>query len=149
MFRLPSWVALGAALLNAACASGNAIRWQPSFSSQVPDSTPVRFAAPVGSVPIYGLALDWQIGRPRVMTARGDTIAVPEESRLEVRLKEKARHTTAGVIIGWAVGAAISYATCPSPKRYCGEEDPTPLLAVGLGALIGSRIKTDWWVVVH
>lgn len=83
------------------------------------------------------------------MTARGDTVTVPEQSTLEVRLKEKATHATAGAIIGWALGVAISYATCPSPKRYCGEEDPTPLLATGLGALLGSRVRTDWWVVVH
>jgi hypothetical protein len=84
-----------------------------------------------------------------VITGRGDTVIVPDGSALEVRLREKARHPTAGAIIGWALGVAISYAACPPPKKYCGEEDPTPLLAAGLGALIGDRVKTDWWVRVR
>jgi hypothetical protein len=83
-----------------------------------------------------------------VITAGGDTVAVPHGSTLEVRLNEKAGHTTAGVVGGWALGVAVSYATCPPPKRYCGEQDPTPALAMGLGALIGSRVKTDQWVRV-
>jgi hypothetical protein len=84
-----------------------------------------------------------------VVTASGDTIVVPEGATLEVRLKEKATHEKAGGVIGWALGVAISYAACPPPRRYCGEEDPTPLLGTGLGGLIGWLAKTDRWVQVR
>lgn len=131
-----------------ACSTGTT-RWHPSFASQVPDSTPVRFLAGESERQVGGLALDWERGRPRVMTRGGDTIVVPGGSMLEVRLKEKASHPAFGAVIGWAVGVAVSYATCPAPKRYCGEEDPSPLLGVSLGALVGSKVKTDWWVGVR
>lgn len=148
MIQLRSLVTLGSALSMAACA-GPAIRWQPSYSSQIPDSATVRFTVHPGEAPILGSALDWRLGRPRVVTARDDTVLIPERSALEVRLKEKASHATAGAIIGWALSVAVSYATCAPPRRYCGEENPTPLFATGLGALIGSRIRTDWWVGVQ
>lgn len=147
MKPLGSLILIGSILLEG-CAGG-AIRWQPSLASQVPDSTSVRFVSRDGQSPVSGVALDWERGWPRVITARGDTIMVPDGSALEVRLREKANHTTAGTVIGWAIGVGISYAACPPPRRYCGEEDPTPLLAGGLGALIGSRVKTDWWVSVR
>ena len=137
-----------ALLVLSACATG-AVRWQPSVVSQVPDSTSVRFTTGIGEPRVAGLALDWQRGQPKVIIERGDTVVIPDASLLEVRLKEKASHPMAGAIIGWAVGVGISYATCRAPKQYCGEEDPMPLLTTGLGALIGSRIKTDWWVVVR
>ncbi len=146
--RFASLVTTAALIVLSACANGT-IRWQPSLASQVPDSTWVRFARHRGEAPVPGLALDWYRGRPSVITERGDTVLLPEGSTLEVKLKEKASHPTAGGIIGWLLGAGISYAACPPPKKYCGEEDPTPLLAAGLGALIGSRVKTDWWVGVR
>jgi hypothetical protein len=136
-----------AILLLAACASGGT-RWQPSLVSQVPDSTWVRFHDAVGQTSASGFALDWQRGRPRVIVDR-DTLLIPEASALEARLKEKRGHAIFGTITGWALGAAISYATCAPPKKYCGEEDPTPLLGTLLGAWVGSRVKTDWWVRVQ
>ena len=148
MNRLVSAIAPVALLAVSACAGG-AVRWQPSLVSQVPDSTPVRFAPSRNEPQVAGFALDWQRGRPKLVTERGDTVVIPDASLLEVRLRKKASHPTAGAIIGWAIGVGISYATCPAPKRYCGEEDPTPLLTTGLGALIGSRVKTDWWVGVQ
>jgi hypothetical protein len=148
MIRLAALSSAAALLLLSACA-GATTRWQPSLASQVPDSTPVRFAPHAGEPRITGLAVDWERGQLRVITERGDTVIVPDGSAIEVRLREKARHPTAGAIIGWAFGVAISYAACPPPKKYCGEEDPTPLLAAGLGALIGDRVKTDWWVRVR
>lgn len=131
-----------------ACSNGTT-RWHPSLASQVPDSTSVRFVPGENERQIAGLALDWERGRPRVMTGSGDTVVVPKGSLLEVRLKEKASHPVWGAVIGWALGVAVSYATCPPPKRYCGEEDPSPLLGAGLGALVGARVKTDWWVGVR
>lgn len=141
-------VILVTTLALAACSNGTT-RWHPSLASQVPDSTAVRFVPGENERQITGLALDWERGRPRLITRGGDTIVVPKGSTLEVLLKEKASHPVFGAVIGWAVGVAVSYATCPSPKRYCGEEDPSPLLGTGLGALVGSRVKTDWWVGVH
>jgi hypothetical protein len=148
MIRLAALSSAAALLLLSACA-GATTRWQPSLASQVPDSTPVRFAPHAGEPRITGLAVDWERGQLRVITERGNTVIVPDGAAIEVRLREKARHPTAGAIIGWAFGVAISYAACPPPKKYCGEEDPTPLLAAGLGALIGDRVKTDWWVRVR
>lgn len=135
-------------LVLSACSNGTT-RWHPSFASQVPDGTPVRFGAGENGRRVTGLALDWERAPLRVVTSRGDTVVVPRGSALEVRLKEKASHPAIGAVIGWALGVAVSYATCPSPKRYCGEEDPSPLLGTGLGALVGSRVKTDWWVGVR
>lgn len=135
-------------VLAASCASGG-VKWRPSLASHVPDSAWVRFAGHIGDPPVMGRAMDWQRGRLRVIVASGDTVGVPDGSALEVRLNEKAGHTTAGVIVGWALGVTISYATCPPPKKYCGEQDPTPALAGGLGALIGARVKTDQWVRVR
>ena len=141
-------VLLAVTLSLAACSSGTT-RWHPSLASQVPDSTPVRFAPGESERQVAGLALDWERGPLRVVTTRGDTVVVPRGSALEVRLKEKSNHAVIGAVVGWAVGVAVSYATCPPPKRYCGEEDPRPLLGAGLGALVGSRVKTDWWVGVR
>jgi hypothetical protein len=147
--RLPSAAtSVAMLLLVSSCASGG-VKWRPSLASHVPDSTWVRFAGHSGDSAIMGRAIDWQRGRLRVITAGGDTVAVPHGSTLEVRLNEKAGHTTAGIIAGWALGVTVSYATCPPPKKYCGEQDPTPALAAGLGALIGSRVKTDQWVRVR
>lgn len=144
---VPPALLLGALSLSA-CA-GTVMRWQPSLASHVPDSSTVRYGIRPGERPTSGQAVDWQRGRPRVVTASGDTIVVPEGATLEVRLKEKATHEKAGGVIGWALGVAISYAACPPPRRYCGEEDPTPLLGTGLGGLIGWLAKTDRWVQVR
>jgi hypothetical protein len=147
--RFPHIAVVGViALVLTACSNGTT-RWHPSFASQVPDSTPVRFVASESERQVAGLALDWERGRLRVVTSRGDTVLVPRGSELQVRLKEKASHPLFGAVIGWALGVAVSYATCPPPKRYCGEEDPSPLLGVGLGGLVGSCVKTDWWVGVQ
>jgi hypothetical protein len=148
--RFPHGVAVlcAVALVLAACSNGTT-RWHPSFVSQVQDSTRVRFVPAENERRISGLALDWDRGRPRVITGGGDTVVVPLGSTVEVRLREKAGHPVFGAAVGWALGVAVSYATCPAPKRYCGEEDPSPLLGVGLGALVGNKIKTDWWVGVR
>lgn len=147
--RLLSAATCSATLLLASSCAHGGVKWRPSLASHVPDSTWVRFAGHIGDSSVMGRAMDWQRGRLRVITVAGDTVAVPSGSALEVRLNEKAGHTTAGLIAGWALGVTISYATCPPPKKYCGEQDPTPALAAGLGALIGARVKTDQWVRVQ
>jgi hypothetical protein len=79
---------IGAVFLSA-CASAT-IRWQPSLVSQVPDSTPVRFSAAQHEPPVRGRAVDWQRGRPRLITQRGDTVVVPASATLEVCLPGRA-----------------------------------------------------------
>jgi len=142
-FALPSMC-----LVVSACGR-TTFRWQPSLVTHVPDSTPVRFALDRGTPRTVGRSLDWRLGRPRVVTTRGDTVVVPQGATLEVKLKDKANRAVAGAIIGFVAGAGLSYALCDPPKTHCGEEDPTQLLTAGLGALIGSAIKTDHWVRVR
>lgn len=136
------------ALLTVACGR-TTVQWRPSLVSHVPDSTPVRFTRQVGRPRVQGVSLDWQRGSPRLVTPAGDTIVVPDTARLEVRLRERKSRAIPGSLIGWGVGIGVMYATCPSPKRTCGEQDPTPLLFAGLGALIGSRFEADDWVRVR
>jgi hypothetical protein len=138
MFFLPA-LALGCV--------GSSIRWRPSLVSQVPDSTAVRLER-VNARDVSGRSFGWDRGRPRVVTSLGDTILVERGMTLRVLVPDRATHTTAGIVIGWVLGVGISYATCGAPKRYCGEQDPTPLIGIGLGALIGSRVKTERWVRV-
>ena len=139
---------LAAALLSSACGAGT-VRWHPSLASQVPDSTPVRFTPVESERKVAGLAFQWAGGRPRVITSSGDTVVVPQGSTLDVRLREKASHPTFGAVVGYALGIATGLMTCRAPKQYCGEENPLPLAAAGIGALIGARVKTDWWVSVR
>src|SRR5262249_10681857 len=117
--------------------------------THVPDGTPVRFAVDRNTPRTVGRSMDWQLGRPSVVTTRGDTVVVPHGATLEVKLKDKANHAVAGVVIGLVVGAVLEYALCDPPKTHCGEEDPTQLLTAGLGALVGSAIKKDHWVRVR
>ena len=121
----------------------------PRRVTDVRDSSVVRFSPGPGQPFTYGQALDWAGATPRILTSRGDTLPVPLDARLEVRLPERRAHPVAGVVIGWAIGVVVSYASCPPPKRYCGEEDPTPLLGAAIGWLVGRRVLTDWWVVVR
>ena len=138
-----------------ACGGARTV-WHPSYVVHVPDSTPVRFrspsseAAPRATAPaVIGLSLGWQLRAPRVVTATGDTVVVPAGAQLEVRLRAPGRRTTFGAAIGYLVGVGVSVANCPPPKRYCGEQDPTPILGAGLGALLGAAFRTEQWVRVR
>jgi hypothetical protein len=124
------------------------VGWQPSLVSQVPDSTPVRFFHEERARLIDGRALDWQRRAPKLVTTSGDTLVVPEGAKVSVRLEGKARHAGAGALVGAVVGVGVMYATCPEPKKYCGEQNPTGMLFAGLGALVGAMIKTDNWIRV-
>jgi hypothetical protein len=138
---------IAVAVLLTAC-HGATYRWQPTLVSQVPDSMTVRFRAPNESKSVTGRSLGWQTTEPRVITPRGDTLVVPDASRMSVKAKGKTGHPLAGAVVGWAIGVGISLATCDEPRTHCGEQDPTPLLSAGLGALIGATIRTDRWVRV-
>ena len=120
----------------------------PTTMAQVRDGSSVRFKSdPAGNV-VHGLALGWDRVRPSLVLATGDTIAVPSDARLEVKLPQKKAHPFAGAAIGWAIGVPLTYASCEN-KRYCGEQNPIPLLATAAGWLVGRAVKTDWWVVVR
>jgi hypothetical protein len=123
--------------------------WRPSVVSQVPDSTPVRYRVDSNTPTVRGLAVNWMSGDPRLLTPRGDTLTIPAEARLDVRLRQKSGHGVTGAVVGFLAGVAVMYAYCPPPKEYCGEEDPTPLLGASLGALVGSLFKSYPWVQVR
>jgi hypothetical protein len=137
-------------LLLAAC-GGATFGRRPSLTSQVPDSTPVRFNVPQTQprASEAGRALGWQRGAPRVVTTRGDTVVVPEGARMEVRLKERTSHAGTGATIGWIVGLGAHYAACNYPSTKCRELDLRIPVGTGVGALIGWRFRTDQWVRVR
>jgi hypothetical protein len=141
--------ALPVTLLVVGACGGVTVRWRPFVASQVPDTTPVRFDVQPDQFPVVGRALDWQRGSPRLIIPGGDTILIPANAKLEVRLKEKANHTKAGAILGFVVGIGVMYATCPASVNYCGEQNPIPVLGVALGGLIGSALEKDHWVRVR
>ena len=148
MFRLHSFVVAGVVTLVGGCTRAT-FGYRPSLTSQVPDSTIVRVrgGAGGGQPSITGRALDWRVGRPRVITSAGDTVVVPESATLEVRLKEKKTHATLGGVLGLSVGLGIQLARCP-PSNVCGP-DLVPMLAGGIGVLVGSRFSAVDWVRVR
>jgi hypothetical protein len=107
----------------------------------------VRVRAQNGQPSVTGRALDWQVGRPRIVTSSGDTVLVPPAATLEVRLKEKKTHAILGGVVGLGAGLSIAIANCP-PTNYC-PPDVTPALTAGVGALIGSRFTAAEWVRVR
>ena len=133
-------------LVATAC-GGSTFRWQPSLTSHVPDSTTVRFNLARNEPHVVGRSIDWQRGKPRLVTSRGDTVVVPDSARLEVRLKNKTNHAVAGGMLGLAVGFGVAFAACSSES--CSEQALTPYLVGALGALLGSAFKTDQWVRVR
>ena len=136
---------MAVALLLTAC-HGATYRWQPTLVSQVPDSMAVQFRPPNESRSVVGRSLGWRTIAPRVITPRGDTLVVPNASKMSVKAKGKIGHPLAGAVVGWAVGTGVMVAHCGKLMSYCGEQDPTPLLSAGLGALLGATIRTDRWV---
>jgi hypothetical protein len=146
MFRLHSFVLAGAVVLAGGCTRAT-FGFRPSLTSQVPDSTVVRIRAQNGQPSVTGRALDWQVGRPRVITLAGDTVVVPEAARLEVRLKEKKTHAVLGGVVGLGVGLGVALVRC-GPTNRCAP-DLTPVLTAGVGALIGSRFAAAEWVRVQ
>jgi hypothetical protein len=146
MSRLRAFVLAGAVVLSGGCTRA-AFGFRPSLTSQVPDSAVVRVRAQNGQPSVTGRALDWQDGQPRVITAAGDTLVVPQAATLEVRLKEKKTHTILGGVVGLGMGMGIALARCPSTNRC--SPDLMPMLAAGVGALIGSRFSTAEWVRVR
>ena len=146
MLRVLSPVSPALFFLVAAC--GATFGWRPSLS-QVPDSTPVRIAVEETGLRISGCAVDWQRGTPKVVTIRGDTMIVPEGARLQARLKGRTRSAVFGGMVGNFVGVVVTYYHCGGIDAECTEKDPTSLLTLGVGALIGSLFKTTAWLTVR
>ena len=146
MFRLQSLVLAGAVVLVGGCTRAT-FGFRPSLTSQVPDSSVVRVRLQNGQPSVTGRALDWQAGRPLVVTPAGDTMVVPQGAMLEVRLQEKKTHATLGGVIGVSVGLGIKFSQCSAPRRC--PPDLTPFLTGGVGALIGSRFTAAEWVRVR
>ena len=95
-----------------------------------------------------GSALGWDRGHPSIVLQNGDTAAVPTGAQLEVKLRQKKAHPYSGAAIGWAASVAVMLANCGGQK-YCGEENPIPLLGTVIGWFAGRAVRTDWWVVVR
>ena len=119
--------------------------WRPSLVSHVPDGTEARFRVGTDYV-MVGRAVGWTAATPRLVSPSGDTIVIPSGARLEVRVKDPDRHTKAGAILGYVVGVAVMYATC-ADKKYCGEQNPTALLGLLAGGIVGHFVA-DYWVPV-
>ena len=143
MNRLVPLVAI--VVLLTAC-TRTVIGWRPTLVSHVPDSTAVRFAPASGAPTVAGRSLDWQLGSPKVITSRGDTLVVPREAAVSVRLPGKVRHAGTGAVVGAVVGIFGSLGVCSDNR--CEEVNPYQLLGAVGGALIGYAIKTDNWVRV-
>lgn len=123
------------------------IGWRPSLVSHVADSTWVRFAPASQAPTVVGRALDWQRGSPKVITSRGDTLVVPREAVMSVRLPGKVRHAGAGAVIGAVAGIVGSLGVCS--ENRCEEGNPYQLLGAAGGALIGYAIRTEHWVRIR
>ena len=146
MFRLRAFVLAGLVVLVTGCTRAT-FGFRPSLTSQVPDSTVVRFRVQSGEPLVTGRSLDWQTGTQRVVTAAGDTIVVPEAAKLDVRLKQKKTHASLGGVLGLAVGWGIGLAKCPPPQEC--SPSLLPALTGGAGAFIGSRFSAAEWVRVR
>jgi hypothetical protein len=146
--RLPFIFCPAVALVLAAGCGRATLRWHPSLASHVPDGTAVRFAPAPRDPRIAGRALGWQRGMPRLITPRGDTVLIPRGARLEVRLRDKTNLAVAGGVVGFTVGVGVMYANCPGSAKTCPEQNPTPYIIAGLGALLGSVIKVAHWAAV-
>jgi len=121
---------------------------RPSRVSHVPDGARVRLSAARDEPRVEGRSFAFQLGSPRVITGTGDTIAVPAGAALEIQLDKKTKRARTGGVIGGLVGFGITWARCPEFKKRCRQNDPTPVLTIGLGALVGYAIKPNPWVSV-
>ena len=135
-----------AALLLFAAPGCTRILFRPTLVTQVPDGREVRYrATPNGSTAVVGRALDWEKGTPRLVTTRGDTIAIPNGAHIEFKVDHPSNHAKAGAVVGYLVAIIVMQTNCNRQNiQYCGEEDPTPLLGILAGGIIGSLMTEDW-----
>ena len=74
---------------------------------------------------------------------------VPEGARLQARIKGRTNGAAFGAVVGYVVGAVVTVNHCRGFDAECTENDPTSLLTMGAGALIGSLFKITTWVTVR
>lgn len=115
--------------------------WCPAA---VPDGARVRAFDPDARRTHTGTALGWATPAPRVVTTRGDTVALAARHRRTVSEGRTGRRTLQGAIVGWAIGVGSVIADCGLEKT-CGEQNPIPLLGAAIGAVVGSRMRRERW----
>jgi hypothetical protein len=54
-----------------------------------------------------------------------------------------------GGVVGYLVGVVITFNHCGGIDAECSEKDPTSLLTLGAGALIGSLFKGSTWFTIR
>ena len=125
-------------------ACGVSVKWRPWLVTQVPDGTEVRYRERSNaSTARLGRALGWSSGTPRLVTSRGDTIAIPPGAVLEVHVDNPDRHTNFVAVVGYVAGILATFSLCGT-ESYCGEESPAPLLGAIVGAFVGHFMTEDW-----
>jgi hypothetical protein len=137
---------LPAALLILAATGCTRVLFRPTIVTQVPDGMEVRYrVTPSRSEAVVGRALGWMSGTPRLVTSRGDTIVIPNGARLEFKVDHPSNHAKAGAVLGYLISLIVMQINCNRQHiQYCGEQDPTPLLGILVGGIIGSFITKDW-----
>jgi hypothetical protein len=137
---------LPAALLCLAATGCTRIEFRPRLVTQIPDGREVRYRIqPNGSTAVVGRALGWASGTPRIVTSRGDTVIVPAGARIEFKVDHPDSHAKAGGVVGWLLAIAAMQANCIKQDiKYCGEQDPTPVLGAFIGGVIGSLMREPW-----
>lgn len=113
----------------------------------IADGARVRARDPVTGTSHVGAALGWHTPRPRLVTARGDTLALDPSQRTWASAGRTARRTWQGAVVGWGAGVAAVLADC-GLARTCGEQNPLPLLGTVLGAVVGRQLKRERWTRV-
>jgi len=134
---------LVAALLSVS-ACGGSVKWRPWIVTQVPDRTEVWYREKANASTAHvGRAVGWSNGTPRLVTSRGDTIAIPTGAHLEVHVDNPDRHTNFGAVVGYVAGILTIFGTCGT-ESTCGEQNPAPLLGAIVGAISGHFLVEDW-----
>src|SRR5512134_3154764 len=126
--------------------------------SRVRLARPCADAAPASGVcaPILGTLVSWSGNTILVRDGAGQEHSFRADRSVRVSVGRERRRTLLGLGIGAAVGLATGFALAESCKNDPVTDDPElcnlGYLAVlpggGLGALIGSRIRSTSWVSV-
>jgi len=116
--------------------------WCPAV---VPDGARVRAFDPDVRRTHTGTALGWATPAPRVVTTRGDTVALAARHTRAVSDGRTARRKWQGVLVGWLGGVTAVVADC-GLARTCGEQNPLPLLGAVLGGVVGNQLRRERWI---
>lgn len=116
--------------------------WCPAA---VPDGARVRAFDPDVRRTHTGIALGWSTPTPRVVTARGDTVALAERHQRSVSEGRTGKRTLQGAVVGWLAGVVTVVSDCGLEKT-CGEQNPIPLLGAAIGTVVGSRMRRERWL---